>query len=92
MKIDRLSNLISSFTEKYLNSVEQKGPRVEGTAIQAASNNEAARVSSDFGLDESDKSNRKYKVDALKQEIAAGTYNPDSREVAVALLKELSTI
>ena len=92
MKIDSINNILSSLSGKTQSASEHNGPKIQGSATQAAGDSEAARVSADLGLDESESASRLEKVNRLKQEIGAGTYNPDSREVATALLKELVSI
>ncbi|NMC62553.1 MAG: flagellar biosynthesis anti-sigma factor FlgM [SAR324 cluster bacterium] len=92
MKIDSISNLISSFAEKYLNSVDQKTVKSEKMTSSAARNSEAAEVSPEFALDENEKSSRKEYLEKIKQEVNAGSYNPDSRDVAEALLRELGSL
>ena len=91
MKTDAISRIFSSLTQKYPVSSEQKGPKVQD-AVPQALQGEAARVSSDLGLEAGDKGARSEKVERLKNEINAGTYNPDSREVATAVLKELGSL
>jgi len=92
MKIGSISNLISSFAEKYLNSVDQKPVKSEKMTTPAARNSEAAKVSPEFALDENEKGSRKEYLEKIKQEVSAGSYNPDSRVVAEALLRELGSL
>lgn len=89
MKVTRLSSLFSSISDRYqvaANTQEQYAAEVEAEQVRS---DEAARLSSDLAAEESGK---RDKIERLKQEIQAGSYNPDPREVATAVLKELGSI
>ena len=99
MKIDKLSNLISSFGQKTaanpVDETETQGVNTQqasAQSAQAAQSEEAAKLSSGFGVSESDSAQQTEKVRRLKEQVSSGTYNPDSTEVAKSFLKEIISL
>lgn len=89
MKIDAIVRLFSS------NSLSANAPATTNAGTtQAASStrgSEAVKVEANFGKAqaESTEAERQEKVERLKKLVNDGNYSPDSREVAVALAREL---
>lgn len=80
MKIDKLTRLIGAFS-----SSSQYTQEAQKVAQGSQQSDDAAKVSSDMRGD----SARAAKVNALKEQVAAGRYKPDSTEVAKALVNDL---
>lgn len=89
MKIDAIARLFAS------NSLSSQAPSTKkaGTSSEASesASSEAVKVNSAFGREQSDavRSERQEKIASLKKQVADGTYSPNSRDVAVALAREL---
>ena len=85
MKIDKLTRLFGNVSSNVdlsaLNNASQDVKSIAGPKTEAAT-----QLSSDFGTGDA---SRKEKIAKLKEQVDSGSYNPDSREVASALLRDL---
>lgn len=92
MKINRITDLLSAFAKGTEPAAQAADAKSQAGQAAASSAGEAANVAADFGVDAAESAERKDKVERLKQQVSDGSYNPDSREVATAVLKELGSL
>ncbi|MBX7142901.1 MAG: flagellar biosynthesis anti-sigma factor FlgM [Oligoflexia bacterium] len=88
MKIDALTRLLYSGSPSSPSGASQTAQSTEQASENARS--EAVRISarsSDATAESGDA--RRKRVEELKREVASGTYRRDSRDVAVAVAREL---
>lgn len=85
MKLDKLTRLISALNEP-AQRVPTEDKNASSNAEVIASSTEAVTFSD--GLAEGAEA-RSRRVQDIKAQVEAGTYKPDSREVAKSLVKEL---
>jgi len=86
MKIDAIARLFSANSESYK---AQTTTNADQTAKAASS--EAVKVNSTFGKAQGEhfEGDRQEKIATLKKLVSSGGYTPNSRDVAIALAKEL---
>ena len=93
MTVDKLSRLFAALGS----STQSSTPTKENESTEkvpdegAEGSSEAVNVSKDFGVGNSGGSDsaRAAKVQQLKQQVADGSYNPDTRAVAQSVAQEL---
>lgn len=85
MKIDRLTRLFGNVSSNGETSALSSAPQKELAAAGQKADS-AAKFSADFGTQDA---SRKEKISKIKEQVDSGSYNPDSREVASALLRDL---
>lgn len=83
MKIERLSRLFDAL------GGSAQSNRTKEVESQAASNEEAVKVSAQFGAETKEASDREQKVAELKKQVRAGTYTPNSEDIARSVAREL---
>ncbi len=93
MDIKKLGELLVGSFAYNTNGVakREQGPASPSQIKTPSSNREAVRISSniqDSALIAENQA-RQEKIASLKQQVQSGTYQPDSRKVAVALFAEL---
>lgn len=89
MKLEKLNRLFAAYNGA---TAASSNKPVEEKKIAEAANqvDEAVRVARDFGTQAAQASGgNEEKVARLREQVQNGTYNPDSREVAKSLMKEL---
>lgn len=84
MKIDRLTRLFGGVSSNV--DIKASSDASKEISANSGSRAEAAKVSNDFGTGDA---SRKEKIAKIKEQVDSGSYNPDSREVASALLRDL---
>ncbi len=91
MKIDAINRIFSSLNEKPRIEGEQEERKVQDPALKLVpgQQQQAANIASDFGVERAEDPG---KVERIKEQVNAGTYKVDSREVATAMLKDLMSL
>jgi anti-sigma28 factor (negative regulator of flagellin synthesis) len=87
MTVERLTRLFEA-----LGNPASKNPSIVKATAQslAAGSSQAVRLAPDFGTQQSvSAEDRATKVAQIKADVEAGTYKPDSKEVARALVRDL---
>jgi anti-sigma28 factor (negative regulator of flagellin synthesis) len=83
MKIDKLSQLFSSAAQ---NNTTKTNRAQQQASDSAKADSEAVHVD---GFGDESSSDRAGRVAALKQQVEAGTYRPDTQAVAEAVARDL---
>lgn len=88
MKIDSLTGVFRFFKEPAKTATEQSQSNTQTETPRESA--EAVKVAGDFGRGvDNDVGKRRAKVDELKKQVERGAYRPDSKQVAIAVAKDL---